>query len=370
MSTVLRNELSNLSTLTALGFVLAGKNRAALGAGILALGLRALPAPRLSFRSLSVVITGGSRGLGLALAEQLIQEGAFVTLLARDQEELDQAVEHLDNFRGVPALGIICDVTDRHQLQVSFEKTQEHFGRIDILINNAGSVVAGPFESMSQSDFEAQMNLHFFAPLKAIQEIVPIFKHQGEGRIINISSIGGTIAIPHMSAYCASKFALSGFSQAVTPELSSSNIRMTTVYPGLMRTGSPIQGVFKGDSEREFAWFAILDSTPGFSISARSAAQKILDSVRRGDSQITVTLPAKFASFFHGNFPEIFTTLMNGANRLLPKGQSHKRRTGADSQSWLTKQFWAQPFVKIMHRAQSQYNEHEKSDAEFNLNLR
>ncbi len=369
MKAGLRSELSFFTGLAALAFLWKGRPRLAASLAVATVALKTSFNSAAFFRNRCGGITGGSRGVGFALAGQMVKVGAKVTLLARDREELNSAAEKLNGYAKHPVLTIECDVTHRGQLKSAFQRVLDHFGDIDTLINNAGSVVAGPFQSMTQADFETQMNLHFFAVLKAVQTVLPHFKARGEGRIVNISSIGGKIPVPHMSTYCASKFALTGFSQALSAELQASDIHVTTVCPGLMRTGSPIQGVFKGDVEKEYAWFALSDSMPGLSISATNAARQILDAVRMQRSQAVISWPAKMGVFAHTNFPEISQAFMALANRFLPQGQSQIRKTGADSKSWLESQIWARPFNRILHRAQKKFNEHEKSDAEFNMNL-
>jgi len=370
MNLSLRKEISNLGILAAAAALLAGKQKWAKYLGLASIGLRSFSVKNFSYENQSVVITGGSRGLGLALAEELSQQGALVTILARDEEELKRAKKRLAEVPSAQVLAITCDITNRHQLKFAFEKVKERYGKIDILINNAGAVSAGPFESMNQKDFEAQMNVHFFAALKSVQVILPIFKEKKSGCIVNISSIGGKIPILHMIPYCASKFALSGFSQALSSELRKDNIQVTTVYPGLMRTGSPIQGIFKGDHEKEFAWFAISDSTPGLTVSAKNAARQILSAVQSGETELVISVPAKLGTFFYANFPQIFTALMGFVNRFMPQDSSDHRKTGAQSQAWLKKQAWSRPFMKIMTDAQERYNEHPKFDPEFNLNVK
>lgn len=342
----------------------------AAGLGMMALGSRLLKSPAYHLQGRSVIITGGSRGLGLALAEELLRHQAKVCILARDSEELQLAHRHLKKrYPQAQVLSLVCDVNEADQLRSVFRQTQDRFGSLDVLINNAGSVSAGPFEAMNLEDFEAQMNLHFFAVLKSVQAILPIFKHQGEGRIVNISSIGGKIPVPHMSPYCASKFALAGFSQTLAAELRKDRIHVTTIYPGLMRTGSPIQGVFKGDSEKEFAWFAISDSMPGLTVSAQSAAHRITEAIVRSENEVVISLPAKLGVFAYSVFPQTYTRLMDVVNRFLPQSTSQQRRTGAQSQEWLSNQSWTWPLRKILHRSQVRYNEWEKFDPEFNLNV-
>jgi short-subunit dehydrogenase len=373
MNRGLRNELSFLTGLSALGLYFLGKPKlaATLGAGAITARIFPSVAP-FSYRNRSVVITGGSRGLGLAMAKRLVHEGARITLLARDGAELERAKGFLEKDKSVKNLGsaisIVCDVSDPEDLRAAFNRVEAEYGGIDVLINNAGSVSAGPFEATNERDFEAQMNLHFFAILRATRLILPYFKKTGGGRIVNISSLGGKMSVPHMSPYCASKFALSGFSQGISAELRRDGIYVTTVYPGLMRTGSPIQAVFKSDQEKEFAWFAISDSMPGLSISADRAARQILHGVSVGKSEVIITLPAKLGIFVHNNFPELFNFGMHLANRFLPQGVSQERKTGAASRSWLDRQAWARPFLWIRELAQREFNEVEKFDAEFNLN--
>ena len=120
-------------------------------------------------------------------------------------------------------------------------------------------------------------------------------RRRGFGRIVNITSIGGRVAVPHLAPYSASKFALTGLSDAVRAELAPYGIRVTTVSPGLMRTGSPVNAQVKGQHEAEYAWFAIADSLPGFSIVGRARRRQILSACRYGDPELTITLPARSA---------------------------------------------------------------------------
>jgi short-subunit dehydrogenase len=369
MTFPLKREFSKIGLLAALGFVLAKKDRVAGALSAVALGLRYIPSTY-SYHGKSVVITGGSRGLGFALATELVKEGANVTLLARDRTELLRAKNYLqNNFAGAKVQAFVCDVNEENHIQEAFRRILFRYGTIDVLINNAGSVAAGPFEAMNIEDFNAQMKIHFYAPLKAIQNVLPIFKKKGSGKIVNIASIGGKVPVPHMSSYCASKFALAGLSQTLSAELAKDKIQVTTIYPGLMRTGSPIQGVFKGDSEKEYSWFAIFDNTPGLTVSASNAAKQILNAVRAGETELIISTPAKTGAMFYANFPQIFTALTSIANRFLPQDFTDQRRTGAEVRDWLDSKAWAKPFLRIMGKAQRKFNEYEKYDAEFNLNV-
>lgn len=373
MNRGLKKELSLLAGLASLGFLMGDKKPWALAFGLAAAGLRLLPSPVYSFEGRSVLITGGSRGLGLGLAEGFLSEGAKVTLVARDADELDRAKTLLQEKTGPGGDGRIltirCDITQPDALRLAVGEAEARFGRLDVLVNNAGSISVGPFESMEQPDFDAQMTLHLDAAMQAIRFALPAFHRAGGGRVVNISSIGGRIPVPHMAAYCASKFALAGLSETLAAELAPKNIRLTTVYPGLMRTGSPIQAVFKGDHEKEYAWFSAFDVTPGISVSMDYAVRRILDGVRYGDAQVAYPLVTPLGALVHAAFPEIFASINRQAARLYPKGQSLVRKTGADSQDWPEHQLWYKPFKQRLETAESRFNQQEKHDANFNLGV-
>jgi short-subunit dehydrogenase len=189
-----------------------------------------------SYRDKVALITGGSRGLGLEIARQICARGAKVALVARDPAELARAKTELDRL-ATEVLTIQCDLLESAQIQSAVQQTLQRFGRIDILINNAGMIEVGPIEHMQLKDFERAMRLHFWAPFILYLLVVPQMRSKGGGRIVNISSVGGKIAVPHMAPYSASKFALTGFSDASRAELARDNISVTTVAPGMMRTG-------------------------------------------------------------------------------------------------------------------------------------
>ncbi|MBW7947703.1 MAG: SDR family oxidoreductase, partial [Sphingomonadaceae bacterium] len=310
MRPALRRELSFFTGFAALGLFAARRKELAYGIGLAALALRFLP-PRepYSFGGRAVVITGGSRGLGFAMATEFLREGARVSLLARDAAELKRAERRLGKIPGARVLSFVCDVTHPEELRHAIEETHRRFGRIDILVNNAGSIAMAPFESMEPIDFEALMDIYLHAPVQAARLVLPYFRRQGGGRILNIGSMGAKIPVPHMSSYCAGKFALDGFAGVLGIELARENILVTTVHPGLMRTGSHVQAVFKGDQEKEFAWFASSGLMPGLSMDASRAARKILECLRRGVAEAMISLPAKAGHFVNAFFPETFRSV-------------------------------------------------------------
>jgi short-subunit dehydrogenase len=270
------------------------------------------------FSGRTVLITGGSRGLGLVLAKQLASEGARLCLIARDEGELARAHAQLEAAGAHDVMTMRCDIRRRAEVQATIDRLLETWAGVDVLINNAGVIQVGPLEHMKQEDFENAMATHFWGPLHLIQACVPAMRRRGFGRIVNISSIGGRVAVPHLAPYSASKFALSGLSDALRAELNQYGIRVTTVYPGLMRTGSARNAQMKGHHEAEYAWFSIADATPGLSTSAERAAEHIVDACRHGDPELVITLPAQVAILANALAPSTFAAAMMTAVRLLP----------------------------------------------------
>jgi NAD(P)-dependent dehydrogenase (short-subunit alcohol dehydrogenase family) len=307
----------------------------AAGAAAVFVGTRAARNRRaISFEGRVVVITGGSRGLGLAMARQLAAEGARICLLARNEAELARARGQFEPAAEV--MTIRCDVRRRADVRAAVDVILERWHAVDVLINNAGVIQVGPLEHMTTEDFANSMATHFYGPLHLMTESVPSMRRRGFGRIVNIASIGGRIALPHLSPYCASKFALVGLSDAVRTELDQYGIKVTTVTPGLIRTGGPLNADVKGNHEAEYSWFAIADSLPGLTTSAETAARQILDACRHGDPELTLTLPAKMAMVANHVAPTAVARAMTIVNRLLPRpngSDGDRRKRGSASLS-------------------------------------
>ena len=293
---------------------------------------RAIRRRRYSLWNKVALITGGSRGLGLVLARQICASGGKAALLARDNEELARAKTDLTG-RGGKVFTIQCDLIDSGQIRSAVRQTIDHFGRIDILINNAGIIEVGPLEHMTREDFERSMAVHFWAPYELISQVVPEMRTWGSGRIVNISSIGGRIAVPHMAPYIVSKFALTGFSDALRAELARENIYITTVTPGLMRTGSEGYARFKGDHSAEFQAFTGASKLPFVSISAQRAAKKILAACARGQPALAIPLAARALIVANAVFPNLVGRIMKIMNKSLPLpvvGGGNELRAGSE----------------------------------------
>lgn len=288
-----------------------------------------------------VLITGGSRGLGLVLARQAVAEGAKVAICARDADELERARQELA-ADGAEVIALSRDLTDADAVRDLVREVQQQLGAIDVLINNAGIITAGPLDNMELREYEESMDTHFWAPLHAMQAVLPTMRWRGEGRIVNIASLGGKVAVPHMAPYSASKFALVGLSEGFRAELNQHGISVTTVCPGLLRTGSVGKAIVKGQHKKEYAWFTIADSLPLLTLSAETAARQIWNACRRGDGEVILSLPAKLLATFHGLFPSTATDVLGWVNRSLPEAAGpagNRRRSGAESESALT-QSW------------------------------
>jgi NAD(P)-dependent dehydrogenase (short-subunit alcohol dehydrogenase family) len=322
------------------------RHAAMLGTGILA-GLAFTRFVRsssaFSLNGKTVLITGGSRGLGLLLASEFARRGARVAISARDPEELQRAAEKLRSITD-EVFTVEADHALQEEAELAVERVSSQFGRIDVLVNNAGKMTVGPLESMTVDDFRDSLNVHFWGSYFTTMAVLPKMRQGRGGRIVNISSIGGRISVPHLVPYSVGKFALTGFSEGLRAELRKDKIMVTTVCPGLMRTGSARNASFKGNNEAEYAWFSASASLPGLSIPATDAACAIVDACRRGQAEVVLSIPAKVASLLHGVMPGAMTDLLGLANRVLPGpgGIGRQARTGAKSSAnvasnWVTK---------------------------------
>lgn len=292
-----------------------------------------------SFHDKVALVTGGSRGLGLVLARQLLDQGASgIVLFARDEAELQRAAEEL-RARGGDVITCVGDVAVPEQAQSAVLATVRRFGRIDVLINNAGVIQVGPLQHMQLADFAEAMGVHFFGPLYTMTAALPYMRSQGGGRIINVASIGGKVPVPQLAPYCASKFALVGLSSGVRGELLSDNIVVTTVCPWLMRTGSHFNALFKGQHKQAFAEFAIADALPGFSVPAERAARQILQASQKGRAELIIAPQARLLAKLSALLPESFATGLAAMGKLMPGPIDH---TGDVPHSgWDSRSVWA-----------------------------
>jgi short-subunit dehydrogenase len=303
-----------------------------------------------------VVITGGSRGLGLATAEAFAKQGAYLVLCARDEQELSMARHKLIEI-GAEVLTIVCDVTKPQEAAVLVETAIANYGQIDILVNNAGIITVGPLQTLTRADFEEAMNIMFWGMYNMTMAVLPQMKERKAGRIVNITSIGGKVSVPHLLPYTSAKFATIGFSEGLRAELLRDNIYVTTVVPGLMSTGSHYHTFMKGNLQRiEFTLFTLLDTLPVTSTSIRHAAQAIVKATKQGRSELIITLQAQFMARVHGLLPGLVSEIMGLTNLLLPtkNASGTERHTGRASETALTRSF----LTRRGQQAAQDYNEH------------
>ena len=273
-------------------------------------------------RGKTVVITGSSRGLGLALAEEFGRQGARIVLTARDADELTRAHQLLLDIDAVAGpqdtLVIPADLRKQEDAEELIRRVTESWGPVDVLVNNAGIITVGPVENQSIQDFRESMDSNFFTGLNCTLSALPAMLKRKTGTIVNITSIGGKLAVPHLLPYTASKFAAVGFSEGLHAEMRSKGIHVLTVCPGLMRTGSHVNAMFTGKAEREYRWFSLVATTPGLSASARSAARRIVRAVLSRETEIFITPQAELAGRLSQLSPGVTATAMSLVNRVLP----------------------------------------------------
>jgi short-subunit dehydrogenase len=338
---------------------------AAAGAGVALTGAAAVAfaATRCRTRSSAlhgqvVVVTGSSRGLGLAMAEEFGRRGARLVLAARDAEELDRArwllLRRRAAIRAEDILIVSGDLSEQEQAEALIEQATSQFGAVDMLVNNAGIITVGPVENQTAQDFRDVMDANFFSGLYCTLAVLPQMLARGRGSIVNITSIGGKIPVPHMLPYTASKYAAVGFSEGLNAELRSKGIKVTTVCPGLMRTGSHLNAVFTGDAEREYRWFSLSAGLPGVSTSASAAARKIVRAAIAGKREIAITPQAIIAIRLAGVCPATTMRVMQLMTRALPDpvaGPTGNYR-GAEVRSREVK-----PAMFLANAAARQYNQ-------------
>ena len=289
---------------------------AGLGAGFAAAAiataraLRSTPPPD----GAVVLITGGSRGLGYAIASRFAHRPVRLVLAARDRLELATAQQML--LEEHPHLNpsdfylVDANLAEPAECKRLVNETLDRFGRIDVLVNNAGIIEVGPAELQPLDAFDRAMDLHFYGPLHILWAALPYLRRQeampGWSRraaIVNIASLGGKVAVPHMLPYTASKFALVGLSEGLHAELRKDNILVTTVCPGLTRTGGEEHAQFIGNVDAERRWFNLSANAPLLSASVEYAADRIYSAVGQGCAELTITPQAWLLSRVAGLCP-------------------------------------------------------------------
>jgi short-subunit dehydrogenase len=280
------------------------------------------PAPRSWHRPDDIsgevaVVAGASRGLGLLLARELARHQCPLVICARNGGELDQAAEELRRA-GAEVTAVACDITGADAPRLLVDTAVQRYGRLDILVSNAGVIKVGPADNTSAADYEEAWRIMAFAPARLALAALPVMRRQGRGRIVNITSIGGKVSVPHLLPYSTAKFAAVAFSEGLRAELGRGPVTVTTVVPGLMRTGSHLRALFAGHRDQEFTWFGLGASLPLVSMDAERAARQIVNGVRHRRSELILTPLAQVAARGAAVSPELTGAMMRMMQRVLP----------------------------------------------------
>ncbi len=287
---------------------------------------------RISIAGRVALVTGGSRGLGFFVARELLRQGCRVAICARDHVELERARASLiddagrqrsgDGDRSHDVLALACDVADSDAVTRLIAGVVSHFGHLDILVNNAGIIQVGAVDFLNLLDFQQTMAVNFWGTVHATLAALPELR-ASRGRVANITSIGGRVGVPRLLPYDAAKFAAYGFSEGLNAELARDGVSVTTVVPGLMRTGSAKFATFKSRGDER--WFSVASRTPGLTMAADRAARQIVDALKRRDARAVLGLPAKLLHLANDLVPSLTAPALSAAHRILPGGATSSR---------------------------------------------
>ncbi len=302
------------------------------------------------------LVTGGSRGLGLLLARELGRRRMRVVICARDEQELERARATLEG-EGLDVTALPCDVSDEDGMRTLVADVEENLGPIDLLVNNAGIIQVGPAEAMTLEDYRHAMDVMFWGSLHGAEAVLPSMRARRRGTIVNVTSIGAGVGIPHLAPYTAAKFAARGWSEALGAEAAKHGVNVITVMPGLMRTGSFGRALVKGRRPVEASLFSLLSSLPLLTVSAERAARRIVRAAERGDRFVVIGAPAKLLRLAHALFPGLVVRTLGVVNRLLP-GPPPQGREGMALPAELYRRGLARSILTALgERAARRYNE-------------
>jgi short-subunit dehydrogenase len=327
------------------------------GGGALAISRRI---GRVRLRGKVALVTGGSRGLGLLISRELGRRGMRVVICARDEEELERARANLA-AEGVDVTALPCDVTDEEGMQTLVADVEENIGPLDVLVNNAGIIQVGPAETMKLSDYRHAMDVMFWGALHCAEAVLPKMRERRRGTIVNITSIGAAVGVPHLAPYDAAKFALRGWSEALGAESARHGVRVVTIVPGLMRTGSFGHVLVKGKRYAEASLFALFSSLPIVTSSAERAAKRIVRAIENDELFVVIGAPAKLLRLAHALFPGSVVRALSVVNRLLPTPAPGEREGIALPGELYRRGFARSILTALGDRAAKRYNEEPES---------
>jgi NAD(P)-dependent dehydrogenase (short-subunit alcohol dehydrogenase family) len=308
------------------------------------------------------LVMGGSRGFGLLLARELGRRGHRLAICARDADALERAAADLSSA-GYDVTTETCDVTDHDQVDDLVRRVEEAQGPIEVMICVAGIIQVGPLEAQTREHFTSAINTMLWGPINTSLAVVPGMRERKRGRIGLITSVGGLVSVPHLLPYCSAKFGAVGFSRGLRAELAGSGVSVTTVAPGLMRTGSHLRAQFVGDHPAEFAWFSAGASLPLISIDAERAAAQVVSGILVGRAMVITTPLARIGWRIDALFPTLTSAVFGLASRLLPRSSA----PGETVEGWQAAQRMSpsgrrvsDAITTLGRRAADRFNEHPR----------
>lgn len=240
-------------------------------------------------------------------------------MAARDADELRRGAEWVEERTGATVSTAVCDVRDRDAVDAMVQQADSRQGGLDVVIANAGVIQVAPVASIDSGAFEDAMATIFGGTVNTAMAALPrLYRSDSGGRLCLIGSVGGLLTVPHLLPYSCAKAAVGALGEGLRAETADKNVSVTTVHPGLMRTGSHLQAEFGDRTSKEFAWFSALAGAPVVSMDAERAAERILRALERRRTRLVLTPAARAASIAHGVAPATVTRLSGLAARVLP----------------------------------------------------
>jgi short-subunit dehydrogenase len=257
-----------------------------------------------------VVLTGAASGIGAALAQTLALKGAHLALVDRDRTALEEITETVRR-PSLPVHSYVADLSDPTAIQQLPATIHADLGPASVLINNAGITLTGNFEQATAEQFDRVMAINFHAPVAMVRAFLPQLRSVGPAQIVNLSSLFGLIGVPGQVAYCASKFALRGFSEALRAELQTSDIGVSVVHPGGIRTKilasadvgagvDPAEAAARKTSGQKF-----------LRMEPEKAAARIVTGIERRENRILIGADARALELLQRLLPASYTRLLS-----------------------------------------------------------
>lgn len=257
----------------------------------------------MSFRGKTAVITGASSGIGAAACIEFAKKGASLALVARRKEKLEELEKTLAKL-GIDTLVCECDVSDKEQVRKMSLQVIEKFGKADVLVNNAGFAIYGAVSDLSIEEIESQMKTNYFGMIYCTKNFLPKMLEQKSGHIVNVASVAASFGLPGIASYCASKFAMLGFSEGLKHELKGTGIGITVVSPIMVRTSFFDHHSFKH-----------MPKYSPTSLSAKTVAKTIVSAASSSRLEIIVPSIVRGAVWAKHTFPYLINPILGSAFR-------------------------------------------------------